>query len=97
MKKEAEGFASSCLNLIAKIKASGTLKTIQKDISANAQKKRQDEEEKRVDEEERMQDEDERQTEEERRNAEEEGRHAKVKRSDEVNKQDMAAEERRRR
>ena len=44
-KKEAEFFSSSCLNLIAKNKTSGVLKTIQKDKAAETQQNRRDLEE----------------------------------------------------
>ena len=45
VKKEAEAFASSCLNLIAKIKSSGILKSIHKDVEANRQQLLKDQEE----------------------------------------------------
>ena len=45
VKKEAESFATSCLNLISKLKNSGVLKSIQKDRVAETQQNRIDREE----------------------------------------------------
>ena len=45
VKKEAEGFALSCNNLIANVKSSGILKTISKDQAAETLQRRKDLEE----------------------------------------------------
>ena len=45
VKKEAESFSSSCLNLITKLKTSGVLKKIQKDKAAETLQNRHDKEE----------------------------------------------------
>ena len=44
VKKESESFVSSCVNLAANIKASGVLKTLQKDRAAQNQQNRRDKE-----------------------------------------------------